>query len=80
MPENSSCAGASSCTKSSCEGCSGAKTSMLEDMNAYSNIRHVIGIVSGKGGVGKSFVTASLAVEMANAGYKVGILDRKSVV
>ena len=48
---------------------------MQEPMNAYSQIRHVIGVVSGKGGVGKSFVTASLAVQMAKAGYKVGILD-----
>jgi Mrp family chromosome partitioning ATPase len=48
---------------------------MQEAMNAYSDIKHVIGIVSGKGGVGKSFVTASLAVQMAKAGYKVGILD-----
>lgn len=48
---------------------------MLEEMNAYSNIKHVIGVVSGKGGVGKSFVTASLASMMAKAGYKVGILD-----
>jgi Mrp family chromosome partitioning ATPase len=47
----------------------------LEKMNAYSDIRHVIGVVSGKGGVGKSFVTASLAVQMAKAGYKVGIMD-----
>jgi Mrp family chromosome partitioning ATPase len=48
---------------------------MQEEMNAYSDIKHVIGIVSGKGGVGKSFVTASLATQMAKAGYKVGILD-----
>lgn len=48
---------------------------MQEAMNAYSDIKHVIGVVSGKGGVGKSFVTASLAVQMAKAGYKVGILD-----
>lgn len=48
---------------------------MLEEMNAYSNIKHVIGVVSGKGGVGKSFVTSSLASMMAKAGYKVGILD-----
>ena len=40
-----------------------------------SNIKNVIGVVSGKGGVGKSFVTSSLAVSMAKAGYKVGILD-----
>jgi Mrp family chromosome partitioning ATPase len=44
-------------------------------MNADSNIRHVIGVVSGKGGVGKSFVTASLAVQMAKAGYRIGIMD-----
>jgi len=78
MPENSSCSGASSCSKESCEGCSHNSQnpqSMLEVMNAYSNIKHVIGVVSGKGGVGKSFVTSSLAVQMAKAGYKVGILD-----
>lgn len=78
MPENSSCSGASSCSKASCEGCSHNSQnpqSMLEAMNAYSNIKHVIGVVSGKGGVGKSFVTSSLAVQMAKAGYKVGILD-----
>jgi Mrp family chromosome partitioning ATPase len=75
MPENSSCSGASSCSKESCEGCSQNPQSMLEAMNAYSNIKHVIGVVSGKGGVGKSFVTSSLAVQMAKAGYKVGILD-----
>lgn len=78
MPENSSCSGASSCSKESCEGCSHNSQnpqSMLEAMNAYSNIKHVIGVVSGKGGVGKSFVTSSLAVQMAKAGYKVGILD-----
>ena len=78
MPENSSCSGASSCSKESCEGCSHNSQnpqSLLEAMNAYSNIKHVIGVVSGKGGVGKSFVTSSLAVQMAKAGYKVGILD-----
>lgn len=78
MQENSSCSGASSCSKESCEGCSHNSQnpqSMLEAMNAYSNIKHVIGVVSGKGGVGKSFVTSSLAVQMAKAGYKVGILD-----
>jgi len=76
MPENTSCSSASSCTRSSCEGCpSKEKTRMLEEMNPYSNVKHVIGVVSGKGGVGKSFVTSSLASMMAKAGYKVGILD-----
>ena len=73
----SSCSGScSSCA--SAGGCSSAKINpedLLEPMNAQSNIKHVIGIVSGKGGVGKSFVTGSLAVQLAKKGYKVGILD-----
>ena len=44
-------------------------------MNPYSNVKHVIGVVSGKGGVGKSMVTASLARLMREQGYSVGILD-----
>lgn len=65
-----------SCTKESCEGCPSKKPqSMLVDMNKDSKIKHVIGIVSGKGGVGKSFVTASLANQMAQKGFNVGILD-----
>lgn len=65
-----------SCSKESCEGCpSKQPKSMLEEMNQYSEIRHVIGVVSGKGGVGKSFVTASLANQMAQKGFRVGILD-----
>ena len=77
MPENTSCSSASSCSRESCEGCPSKQNpqSFLEEMNAYSNVKHVIGIVSGKGGVGKSFVTSSLACLMAKAGYKVGILD-----
>lgn len=77
MPENTSCSGASTCSKESCEGCPSKQNpqSMQEPMNAYSDVKHVIGVVSGKGGVGKSFVTASLATQMAKAGYKVGILD-----
>lgn len=77
MPENSSCSSASACDKSSCEGCPSNKgpQSFLVEQNKFSNIKNVIGVVSGKGGVGKSFVTSSLAVSMAKAGYKVGILD-----
>ena len=64
------------CNKESCEGCSSKqKKSLLEELNVYSEIKHVIGVVSGKGGVGKSFVTASLANQMAKKGYRVGILD-----
>ena len=81
MPENSNCSGASSCSKEICEGCpSNAKNKAgggiaKEPMNAASNVKKVIGVVSGKGGVGKSFVTASLAAAMNRAGYKVGIMD-----
>ncbi len=40
-----------------------------------SSIKKVIGIVSGKGGVGKSLITSILAVEMARRGFKTGIMD-----
>ena len=43
--------------------------------NQYTSVKKVIGVVSGKGGVGKSMVTASLARLMKEQGYEVGILD-----
>ena len=43
--------------------------------NSASNVKHVIGIVSGKGGVGKSLVTSMLAVAMRRRGYETAILD-----
>jgi len=49
--------------------------SLLENPHELSNIKKVIGIVSGKGGVGKSLVTSMLAVEMMRRGEKVGIID-----
>lgn len=39
------------------------------------NIQNIIAIASGKGGVGKSTITANLAVTLANMGFKVGVLD-----
>ncbi len=45
------------------------------EQNALSNVRHVIGVMSGKGGVGKSSVTALAAVALARRGYVVGIMD-----
>lgn len=65
------------CDKESCAGCSHAKGNGVpkENLNALSKITKVIGVVSGKGGVGKSMVTASLANEMAYHGYRVGIMD-----
>ena len=49
--------------------------SMKLPANALSEVKHVIGVVSGKGGVGKSLVTAMLAVLLRREGYRVGILD-----
>lgn len=79
MAENqcSGCPSASSCTSEQRENCSSNQgpQSMLEPANKYSKIKKVIGIVSGKGGVGKSFVTASLAAAMKKAGCQIGIMD-----
>ena len=49
--------------------------SLLIPANALRDVKHVVGIVSGKGGVGKSLVTSMLAVLLQREGYKVGILD-----
>lgn len=67
-----------------CSGCSSASTcgsaqqqpqDLTAKLNPLSSVKHVIGVVSGKGGVGKSLVTSMLAISMARKGYKVGILD-----
>lgn len=44
-------------------------------VNQYSDIKNVIAVMSGKGGVGKSSISALLAVELQRAGYRVGLLD-----
>ena len=49
--------------------------SLLAQANPHSNVKKVIAVVSGKGGVGKSTVTAMLAMAMQQRGRKVGILD-----
>ena len=48
---------------------------MTEPANALSSVKHIIAVVSGKGGVGKSLVTSMLAVNMQRLGYKTAILD-----
>ena len=69
---------------SSCNGncsscgsdCSDRKAeSLLAVPNPKSNVKKVIAVVSGKGGVGKSTVTAMLAVAMSREGKRVGVLD-----
>ncbi len=59
----------------SCSGGCGEPQSLLVAANQYSSIGKVIGIVSGKGGVGKSLVTSMLAVAMTRKGYHSAILD-----
>ena len=74
MAENCSTSECGSLEK--CQGCpSNAKGGLLKPAHRLNKIRHVIGVVSGKGGVGKSSVTSMLALEARQRGYKVGILD-----
>ena len=49
--------------------------SLIAALNPRSSVKKVIAVVSGKGGVGKSTVTSTLAVAMARKGYRVGVLD-----
>ena len=61
-----------------CDHCSqscGGEQDLHEPLNQYSSVKHVIGVVSGKGGVGKSMVTSQLAVTMNRRGLKTAILD-----
>lgn len=64
-----------SCSKESCEGCQHAAQDFREAPHNLSRIKKVIGVVSGKGGVGKSLVTSMLAVTMNRQGYRTAILD-----
>ena len=48
---------------------------LIAPLNKYSSISHVYAVMSGKGGVGKSSVTVSLASAMAKKGFRVGVMD-----
>lgn len=52
-----------------------APQSFLKEHHPEATVRRVFGVVSGKGGVGKSMVTSQLAVTLRRRGYEVGILD-----
>ena len=70
---------AEECTQD-CSSCSSncasrEKGSLLVPANPLSSVKHIVGVVSGKGGVGKSLVTSMLAVLLRREGYRVGILD-----
>ncbi|MCR5505726.1 MAG: Mrp/NBP35 family ATP-binding protein [Bacilli bacterium] len=62
-----------------CENCASAEgcPSKIEKakLNDRSHIKRIVAVLSGKGGVGKSFITSTLAVYLNRQGYKVGILD-----
>ena len=54
----------------------GGQTSPSQfEENTLSEVKRVIAVLSGKGGVGKSFVTGAIATELARHGHKVGVLD-----
>ena len=62
----SSCGAADSCE---------SKQIQKAKLNDRSHIKRIVAVLSGKGGVGKSFVTSILAASLNRQGYKVGILD-----
>lgn len=64
----------SSCGES-CSSRTQEQTSFLEASHAQSNVKKVIAVVSGKGGVGKSFVTSMMAVLASRRGKQTAILD-----
>lgn len=65
-----SCSAAGSCTTESC-----SSEPQKTKAQKASNVKKVIAVMSGKGGVGKSSVTGMLAVSLMRQGYKVGVLD-----
>ena len=69
--ESTECKG-EGCSSGACEN---KPQSFIEKTHELNNIKKVIGVVSGKGGVGKSLITSTLAVLMRRKGYKVGVLD-----
>lgn len=62
-------------SKDGCTSQGSCPSAQKDRLAAGSSVKKVIGIASGKGGVGKSFVTSVLAVQLARKGYKVGIMD-----
>lgn len=75
MSEKSKACSESGCTKESCEGCEKNPQDLIAKTLEFNSIKKVIGVVSGKGGVGKSLVTSMLAVLMNRKGYKSAIMD-----
>lgn len=71
----SSCSSDCSSCGTECSSRTTSKEDFLEPLNQYSRVQKVIGVVSGKGGVGKSFITSYMSVLMNRRGYQTAILD-----
>ena len=67
MSNCSSCPSGSTCTKD--------KNQCMIESNPMNNVKKIIGVMSGKGGVGKSTISVLVAKQLKKLGYKVGILD-----
>lgn len=70
-----SCSGSCGSCSSDCGSAKQSREDLFEPANQYSKIKKVIGVVSGKGGVGKSFITSFTSVLMRRKGYETAILD-----
>lgn len=75
MSEPENCTHDCGSCSANCDSRKMDKSSFLEKLSAGSSVKKVIGVVSGKGGVGKSLVTSLLACRMRAKNYRVGILD-----
>ncbi|MBE6088098.1 MAG: Mrp/NBP35 family ATP-binding protein [Clostridium beijerinckii] len=60
---------------SSKDGCNKDKSSCMIENNPLNNVKKIIGVMSGKGGVGKSSISVTIAKHLKGLGYSVGILD-----
>ena len=74
MSSCDNCPSKGTCTSESCES-KGKTQCSVKVLPKYGKIKNIIGVISGKGGVGKSTVTGILASELNKKGYKVGVLD-----
>ncbi|MFT5875127.1 MAG: Mrp family chromosome partitioning ATPase [Clostridium sp.] len=57
------------------DGCSKDKETCMIENNPLNNVKKIIGVMSGKGGVGKSSISVLIAKQLKKLGYSVGVLD-----
>lgn len=76
MGNCSSCPSKGSCSSAAENGEGKCPSDVFTKLQPkYGNVKNIIGVISGKGGVGKSTITGILATQLAEQGYKVGVLD-----